>query len=129
MSQKPSLPQSPRTVQLVLTGNTREILDAGGIKGLDDEMIAQAAQVRFFYDPQWRVAIEPRKAAAKRGISSPARWESVVLAFGVEPYDSLAESLDFMKRLRGVADGQPPPYDGGRRYTNRGLFSGRKGGY
>jgi hypothetical protein len=29
---------------------TRELLDAGGIKGLDDEMISQAAQVRFFYD-------------------------------------------------------------------------------
>jgi hypothetical protein len=48
---------------------TREILDAGGIKGLDDEMISQAAQVRFFYDLQGRIAIEPQITAAKRGIS------------------------------------------------------------
>ncbi len=97
---------------------TRELLDTGGIKGLDDEMISQGAQVRFFYDPQGCVAIEPKKAAAKRGVSSPDRWESVVLAFGVEPY----ESLGFMKRLHGGADG-------GSRHTNPSLFSGRKGGW
>jgi hypothetical protein len=47
-----------------------------------------------------------------------------------------------MKRLHGGADRQATPYDprneelarearldGGRRYTNPGLFSGRKGGY
>jgi len=97
---------------------TREILEAGGIMGLDDEMISQAAQVRFFYDAQGRVAIEPKEAAAKRGVSSPDRWESVVLAFGIEPSESIAESLAFMKRLHG-----------GSGHTNPGLFSGHKGGW
>src|SRR5271155_3238607 len=33
---------------------TKELLDAEGIFGLDDEMISQAAQVRYFYDLQGR---------------------------------------------------------------------------
>ncbi len=45
-----------------------------------------------------------------------------MLAFGVEPYESLAESLGFMKRLHGGADA-------GSRHTHPGLFSGRKGGW
>jgi len=64
------------------------------------------------------------------------------LAFGVEPYESLAESLGFMKRLHGVGDGQqqpPPPdprneelareaqLDGGRRHTNPGPVFGPQG--
>ena len=95
---------------------TREILDAGGIKGLDDEMIAQAAQVRFFYDLQGRVAIEPKKAAAKRGVSSPDRWESVVLAFGVDAYESLAKSLAFAQRSAAPMGQQMNP--NGPRMTN-----------
>jgi len=113
---------------------TREILDEGGIKGLDDEMISQAAQVRFFYDLQGRIAIEPQIAAAKRGISSPDRWESVVLAFGVEPYESLAKSLAFAGYgranrqlspidLRDVELERERRIDTGQRYTNPGLFS------
>ena len=137
---------------------TREILDAGGIKGLDDEMIAQAAQVRFFYDLQGRVAIEPKKAAAKRGVSSPDRWESVVLAFGVDAYESLAKSLAFAQRLAAPIGQQMNPngsrgsnvndardqylsqeaaLDSGEgrklfapgRHTNPSTFSGWKGGF
>ncbi len=90
---------------------TREILDAGGFQGLDDEMISQAAQVRFFYNLQGRVAIERQRAAANRGISSPDRWESVVLAFGVEPYESLAKSLAFAGYAPPATNGQVAPRD------------------
>lgn len=115
---------------------TREVLDAGELRGLDDEMISQAAQVRFFYDLRGQVAIEPKKAAARRGVSSPDRWESVVLAFGVVAYESLAKSLAFARRTPVPANGQVPPTDPryeelererredtGRRYTNPGRFS------
>ena len=67
---------------------TREVLDAGELRGLDDDMISQAVQVRFSYDLRGQVAIEPKKAAARRGVRSPDRWESVVLAFGVSNHTS-----------------------------------------
>jgi phage terminase large subunit len=115
---------------------TREVLDAGELRGLDEEMISQAAQVRFFYDLRGQVAIEPKKAAARRGVSSPDRWESVVLAFGVDAYESLAKSLAFAMRAPVPANGQIPPrdpwyeelgrerrMDSGQRYTNPSLFS------
>jgi hypothetical protein len=112
------------------------VLDSGGIYGLDDEMISQAAQIRFFYDLRGKVAIEPKKSAVRRGISSPDRWESVVLAFSVDPYESLAKSLAFATRARVSANGQVLPtdpryeelererlIDTGQRYTNPGRFS------
>ena len=115
---------------------TKVVLDSGGIHGLDDETIAQAAQVRFFYDLRGQVAIEPKKAATRRGVSSPDRWESVVLAFGVDAYESLATSLAFLRRAPVLANGQVSPtdpryeelererrMDSGTRYTNPGRFS------
>ena len=137
---------------------TREVLNAGLIHGLDDEMISQAAQVRYFYDLQGRVAIEPKKTAAKRGLSSPDRWESVILAFGLDSYESLSQSLSFMQRVpRPMSQSLNPngprmtnivsareeflrqeammdSGEGGKlfgpgRHTNPGIFSGRKGGF
>jgi phage terminase large subunit len=121
---------------------TRELLEAGEIRGLDDEMISQAAQVRFFYDVRGQVAIEPKEAAARRGVSSPDRWESVVLAFGVDAYESLSKSLAFVRRTPLPANGQAPPtdpryeelererrMDTGMHYTNPGRFSHIKGGW
>lgn len=90
---------------------TRDILHAGKIHGLDDEMISQAAQVLYFYDLQGRVAIEPKKAAAKRGVHSPDRWESVVLAFGVDAYESLAKSLAFTKQAKDQMNREIGPRD------------------
>ena len=80
---------------------TREVLARGQIHRLDDEMIGQAAQVRYFYDLAGKVAIEPKRAAAKRGLSSPDRWEAVVLAFRLDPCQSLCESLGFMRNVLG----------------------------
>ncbi len=115
---------------------TKEVLDSGGIHGLDANMISQAAQVKYFYDLKGRVAIESKANAAKRGLSSPDRWESVVLAFGVDPYESLAQSLAFARRTPVPANGQVPPTDPryeelererredtGQRYTNPSRFS------
>ena len=120
-------------------------------------MISQAAQVRYFYDLAGKVAIEPKRAAAKRGLSSPDRWEAVVLAFGLDPYQSLSESLGFMRNVPRPM-GQSLNPNGPRQtnivsareeflrqeaaldsgggslfspgpHTNRTTFSGRKGGF
>ena len=98
--------------------------------------------MRFFYDLQGHIAIEPKTSAAKRGLASPDRWESVVLAFGVEPYESLAKSLALAGYAPVPANGQvlttdqrdeelerERRMDTGEQYTNPSRFSHIKGAW
>lgn len=63
---------------------TREALERGELCGLDDEEIAQATTVRFEYDSHGRVHIESKEKRAGRNLSSPDRWEAIVLAWGIQ---------------------------------------------
>ncbi len=60
----------------------REALAAGDIVGLtDDVAVSQLASILYRQDSRGRVAIESKEAARKRGVKSPDRAESVMLAF------------------------------------------------
>lgn len=83
---------------------TRELLERGGIEGLDDTTISQAASVRYSHDSHGRLTIESKAAARKRGIRSPDRWESVILAFGVIPPEFGWTSVKELTRQRASSD-------------------------
>ncbi len=47
----------------------------------DDLLVGQLASIRYRYDSRGRMLIESKEDAAKRGVPSPDRAESVMLAF------------------------------------------------
>jgi hypothetical protein len=56
--------------------------EAGDLSGLGDEKtIAQLTGIRYSHDARGRVAIETKEEARRRGVKSPDRAESVMLAF------------------------------------------------
>jgi phage terminase large subunit len=60
----------------------RERLQQGDISGLDDEKaIGQLAGIRYKHNPRGQILIESKEDARKRGVKSPDRAESVMLAF------------------------------------------------
>ena len=57
-------------------------LESGDMSGsLDDKTIGQLAGIRYKHNPRGQVLIESKDEARKRGVKSPDRAESVMLAF------------------------------------------------
>lgn len=60
----------------------RQQFQEGHVAGLtDDKTIAQLASIRYEPNSRGRTAIESKEKAAKRGVKSPDRAESLMLAF------------------------------------------------
>ena len=60
----------------------RERFETGDVTGIhDDVLISQCAGVRYSHNARGQVVIESKDAARKRGVKSPDRAESLMLAF------------------------------------------------
>lgn len=60
----------------------RQRLIAGGITGLrDDTTRVQLSNIKYFETPDGKVSVESKAEARKRGVGSPDRAESLLLAF------------------------------------------------
>ena len=60
----------------------RERLEQGDMTGLDDDLlISQCAGIRYKHNARGQVVIESKDEARKRGVTSPDRAESLMLAF------------------------------------------------
>lgn len=71
-------------------------LKAGDMGGLtDDKAIAQLAGLRYETNPRGQILIERKKDAVKRGVKSPDRAESIMLAFA-RPMKPGAGLMDWM---------------------------------
>lgn len=72
----------------------------GDMAGLvDEKAISQLAGIRYQHTPRGQVQIESKEAARKRGVASPDRAESVMLAFAMPPRG---------KQWRSAAAGERP---------------------
>lgn len=81
--------------------------EAGDIGGLTDEKtIGQLAGIRYSPTPRGQVKIESKEDARKRGVKSPDRAESVMLAFGKRVM--VFGALDYFKRLKEEAERAKP---------------------
>jgi phage terminase large subunit len=117
-----------------------DALERDQVEGLVDETtIGQLAGLLYEFDSHGRMQIESKDKARARGVASPDRADALMLALCKAPYESLADSLAFVRRAqypnRGPRDlraeelEREQRMDGGERYTNRGIFSGHKGGW
>lgn len=58
----------------------------GDLSGLDDDLaISQLASIRYRHNARGQVVIESKDEALKRGVKSPDRAESIMLAFAAGP--------------------------------------------
>jgi hypothetical protein len=75
--------------------------DMGGLK--DDRAIGQLSGIRYGLNPRGQIFIEKKDDARKRGVKSPDRAESIMLAFA-RPLKPGASLMDWMAtELEGVA--------------------------
>ena len=91
----------------------RERLQAGQVRGLSDELtLSQLALIRYKPNARGQIVIESKEELLRRGVKSPDRADSVMLAFAVrqDPVDALIEYT--FRGLEGGADpalaDQPP---------------------
>jgi hypothetical protein len=92
----------------------RERFQAGQVKGLDDELtLSQLALIRYKPNARGQIVIESKEGLHRRGVKSPDRADSVMLAFAVrqDPVDALIDY--YFPRLEGdsepeLADDEPP---------------------
>jgi hypothetical protein len=92
----------------------RERFQAGQVKGLlDERTVAQLALIRYKPNARGQIVIESKEELLKRGVKSPDRADSVMLAFAVrhDPVDALIDY--YFPRLEGdsepeLADDEPP---------------------
>ena len=98
----------------------RERFQAGQVKGLRDERtVAQLALIRYKPNARGQIVIESKEELLKRGVKSPDRADSVMLAFAVR-YDPVAALIEYtLRRLERASDpelaDQPPALgDGGK---------------
>jgi hypothetical protein len=101
----------------------RERFEAGQIKGLTDERtISQLSVIRYRHNSRGQVVIESKEELRRRGVKSPDRADSVILAFAAQS-DPLEFARVYARRIgewqREVAEaeaqGKPPsrgPYAG-----------------
>jgi hypothetical protein len=96
----------------------RERFDAGHIRGLGDERtIAQLSVIRYRHTPRGQVVIESKEGLRRRGVKSPDRADSVMLACAAERSGPLESARAYARRIgewrRDVAEakaqGKPPP--------------------
>ena len=67
--------------------------EAGDIAGLTDEAaIGQLAGIRYKHNPRGQVVIESKDEARKRGVKSPDRAESIMLAFAERRPSAFSEA-------------------------------------
>lgn len=60
----------------------RQAFEAGDVVGLtDDRAVGQCASIQYRQDSRGHIAIESKDAARKRGVKSPDRAESLMLAY------------------------------------------------
>lgn len=75
-------PEKYANLKAELYWGLRMRLSGGEVGGLTDETtIAQLAGIRYRHDARGRVVIESKDEAKKRGVKSPDRAESLMLAF------------------------------------------------
>jgi len=88
----------------------RERFQAGQIKGLRDERtISQLALIRYKPNARGQIVIESKEELLRRGVKSPDRADSVMLAFAVrhDPLTAYARS-----RYKNDLTPEPPPLKG-----------------
>jgi hypothetical protein len=69
----------------------RERFQAGQVKGLSDERtISQLAQIRYKPNSRGQIVIESKEELLRRGVKSPDRADSVILAFAVRHDPAIA---------------------------------------
>jgi phage terminase large subunit len=74
----------------------RERFQAGQVRGLSDERtVSQLAQIRYKPNSRGQIVIESKEELLRRGVKSPDRADSVMLAFAVrhDPVEVITESL------------------------------------
>jgi phage terminase large subunit len=83
----------------------RERFQAGQVKGLNDERtISQLAQIRYKPNPRGQIVIESKDELLRRGVRSPDRADSVMLAFAVR-HDPVAAYIEHaLCRLERASD-------------------------
>lgn len=81
--------------------NLRQALEAGDVVGLtDDRAVGQCASIRYRQDRRGHIAIERKDAARKRGVKSPDRAESLMLAYATGGDDAGEVTMsNYMGRL------------------------------
>lgn len=80
----------------------REKFKADRIWGLNDEKaIGQLAGLRYDTDAKGHICIEKKKDATKRGVKSPDRAESIMLAFA-KPMIQGAGLMEWMENVTGL---------------------------
>lgn len=83
---------------------------AGDVSGLDDETaIGQLAGIRYKHNPRGQVIIESKDDARKRGVKSPDRAESVMLAYAeVNPLHGLLQYWSDRSKQKTDEKAVPP---------------------
>ncbi|MGD0292029.1 MAG: hypothetical protein ABSC63_20690 [Candidatus Binataceae bacterium] len=84
----------------------RERFQAGQVRGLRDELtLSQLALIRYKPNARGQIVIESKEELLRRGVKSPDRADSVMLAFAVrqDPVDALIEYT-----FRGLEGGSDP---------------------
>lgn len=82
VGERPRDPEKFANLKAELYFALRLRAEAGDLSGLTDEKtIGQLAGIRYKHDARGRVVIESNEDARKRGVKSPDRAESVMLAF------------------------------------------------
>jgi hypothetical protein len=94
----------------------RERFQAGQVRGLSDERtLSQLALIRYRPNARGQIVIESKEELLRRGVKSPDRADSVMLAFAVrqDPVDAL---IDYhLRRLEGDSEpefAEQPPVSG-----------------
>lgn len=86
----------------------RERAQRGALAGLRDQRaISQLAGIRYQHDSRGRIVIESKADARKRGVKSPDRAESVILAFWDDPRGAWARAVGSSATI-GYHDPAPP---------------------
>lgn len=98
----------------------RDRVQAGNLAGLTDQIaISQLAGIRYQHDRRGHIAIESKDDARKRGVKSPDRAESVVLAFWENPQGAWAKAIGSSAQLSYGEPVAPNPFGAAREEMDR----------
>lgn len=90
--------------------------EAGDLAGMPEAAISQLAGIRYKHNARGQVVIESKEDARKRGVKSPDRAESVMLAFAENPRPKLFPLVSIPKSgiveddIQDVSLSRPSPW-------------------
>src|SRR5208337_3241586 len=107
-------PDRYRNLKAQLYWSLRERFQNGEVSGLDDDVsVTQLASIRYEINPRGQVQIESKDEARKRGVKSPDRAETLMLAFAdrtpgiIRYYEELSEARAARERDPSLPEPEP----------------------